>query len=141
MGLLAEELECTITWKGKACQVIHPELGKLGLTMNRGCPEVSHELCLSWILELEEQRSNNMLGKVKRMQIASTLPDAVQMQRFEGLLQHLQQKVDEWFPHVPDETRAKLLPRHAYTAAASGLNRHCRRKLERGVSLDSSTVP
>ena len=135
MGLLAEELGCIISWKGKECQVVHPETGKLNVTVSRGCPEVPHDVCLSLILELEEKRSSSMLGDVRRAQIATVMPDTKYVQRFEEVLQRLQEKVDAWFPAVPADLRSKLLPRHAYTPAASGLNRHCRRKLERGNAL------
>ena len=135
MGLLAEELGCVISWKGKECKVVHPELGKLGVTVSRGCPEVQHDVCLSLILELEEKRSDSMLGKVRKAQVTNPLPSAIHVQKFEKTLQYLQEKVAEWFPEVPQVTRARLLPRRAYPPAASGLNRHCRRKLERGSAL------
>ena len=82
MGLLAEELKCVITWKGKDCKVVHPELGKLGAVVSRG----------------------------------------------------LQEKLQSWFPEVPEGIMSRLLLRRAYTPAQSGLNRHCRRRLEPGSS-------
>ena len=120
-GLLAEELRCTITWKGKQCCVIHPDLGKLDVTVCRGCPDISHDLSLSLILELEEQRSDTMLGKVRKAGVRRERPETANAQKT--------------FPEVPVPLREKLLPKHAYSQSLSGLNRHCRRRLERGSAF------
>ena len=135
MGLLAEELSCTITWKGKQCCVIHPDLGKLDVTVCRGCPEVSHDLCLSLILELEEQRSDNMLGKVRKAGIRHERSDTANAREFEQALETLRDSLEKWFPEVPVPLRERLLPKHAYSPPLSGLNRHCRRRLERGSAF------
>ena len=135
MGLRAEELSCTTTWKGKQCCVIHPDLGKLDVTVCRGCPEVSHDPCLSLILELEEQRSDNMLGKVRKAGVRHERPETANAQKIEQALETLRDSLEKWFPEVPVPLRERLLPKHAYSPSFSGLNRHCRRSLERGSAF------
>ena len=103
--------------------------------MNKGCPEVSHEVCLSLIMELEEKRSDNMLGRVRKAHVVTRTPSKLHAKEFEDVLQHLHRKVGEWFAELPASVKGRLLPRHAYEPAASGLNRHCRRKLQRGGAM------
>ena len=64
MGLCAEELGCKIVWQQKLCRVLHPALGKLDIEMNRGCPEIDREVCLSLIAELENARGEAMLRTI-----------------------------------------------------------------------------
>ena len=74
---------------------MHPDLGTLRVAMNKGWSEVSHEVCLSLIMELEEKRSDNMLGRVRKAHVVTRTPSKLHVKEFEDVLQHLHRKVGE----------------------------------------------
>eukprot|EP00435_Cladocopium_sp_Y103_P030730 s947_g7.t1 len=56
MGLLAEELQCTIEWKDGNFQVLHPHRGSLPVVSSERCPQIPRQLALELIREMEDKR-------------------------------------------------------------------------------------
>ena len=54
MGPLAESLGCKITWQGDQLSIVHPLPGDLKVTQKDGCPQISRQLALDLIAELED---------------------------------------------------------------------------------------
>lgn len=55
MGLMAELLQCELSWKGSEVEIVHPKRGRLEVKNEGGCPQVSKKLALSLIDEIEEK--------------------------------------------------------------------------------------
>ena len=132
MGLLADELSCKIAWEGKECSVWHPTLGNLDVVMDRGCPEVASEVCLTLIHELEEQRTDSMLRMARLEDNGDGMRVPLESKDPSEFLAGLREWVRKTYEHVPKRVQAKLVPQVPCQAASSGLNRHMRRRLERG---------
>ena len=54
MGPLAEVLGCEIAWKDGKLSIRHPLRGDLKVSQHNGCPQVSRQLALDLISELED---------------------------------------------------------------------------------------
>ena len=59
MGPLAEVLGCEIAWKDGKLSVRHPLRGDLKVSQHNGCPQVSRQLALDLISELEDANQGN----------------------------------------------------------------------------------
>ena len=62
MGQLTEKLGCTITWNEGQLVVNHPCRGDLKVTQQSGCPQVSHQLALDLISEIEDANQGLQRG-------------------------------------------------------------------------------
>ena len=134
MGLIADRLGCVIVWQAKNCEITHPQLGPLQIHMCGGCPEVARDTCLALISELEEIRGEGML---KSLSVERVIPEVTLVGKGTAQLSYqrcLNQWVDHHFHRVPQRVRDRLVP-ELEAAKASGLNRHTRRRLERGEAF------
>ena len=59
MGPLAEVLGCEIAWKDGKLSIRHPLRGDLKVSQHNGCPQVSRQLALDLISELEDANQGN----------------------------------------------------------------------------------
>ena len=135
MGLLASELSCEIRWTDSTCHIQHPHHGLLQVVVNRNCPEIKAAMCLELISEVEETRATAMMCSIRK-----TTATAVDSKEWHGMsdmdfLKALRLWVQEEFHTAPDQIQARVTPEGCSEAANSGLNRHTRRRLERGGSL------
>ena len=136
MGLCADELGCKIVWQAKSCKVLHPILGKLDIEMNRGCPEIDRETCLGLIAELENARGEAMLKTVSEARDVPGLQDLRWSSKGDKqFLVDLNHWVNAEYEQVPDRVRERRVPFSPHPASSSGLNRHVRRRLQRGSCL------
>ena len=56
MGQLAEVLNCRISWRPTGIEIEHPERGVIGVTSQDGCPQVTRQLALDLIGEIEDKK-------------------------------------------------------------------------------------
>ena len=119
MGLLIGVLGCKATWEEGGITVIHPKIGKLPIKQSEGCPQVSRQLALQLIEEIEDKKL--CIGEVasdftkeeawlerliKEHPVLSSLPSWIQ----EGL----KCEVGEW-NHLPCNKRMrKRMKRDGY---------------------------
>ena len=119
MGLLIGVLGCKATWEEGGITVIHPKIGKLPIKQSEGCPQVSRQLALQLIEEIEDKKL--CIGEVasdftkeeawlerliKEHPVLSSLPSWIQ----EGL----KCEVGEW-NHLPCNKRMrKQMKRDGY---------------------------
>ena len=119
MGLLIGVLGCKATWEEGGITVIHPKIGKLPINQSEGCPQVSRQLALQLIEEIEDKKL--CIGEVasdftkeeawlerliKEHPVLSSLPSWIQ----EGL----KCEVGEW-NHLPCNKRMrKRMKRDGY---------------------------
>ena len=119
MGLLIGVLGCKATWQEGGITVIHPKIGKLPIKQSEGCPQVSRQLALQLIEEIEDKKL--CIGEVasdftkeeawlerliKEHPVLSSLPSWIQ----EGL----KCEVGEW-NHLPCNKRMrKRMKRDGY---------------------------
>ena len=135
MGLLASELSCEKRWADLTCQIHHPQHGLLPLRVNRNCPEVKASTCLELIAEVEETRASAMMcsihgaGEIKRD--SKGWHDMSDTEFLSALKFWIQTE----FHEAPDRIQIRAAPQECSKAADSGLNRHTRRRLERGASF------
>ena len=156
MGVCAKELGCSIHWKGTKCEIEHPKRGVLKVVMSGGCPELDRDLCLALISEVECKRADSMLSESSRAEPSATRPSLhklvssgleprsrmspgvackgneqgfVEQTRFLGALREW---VTQAYSDLPSRLTQALIPAKAVKASDSGLNRHTRRKLQRG---------
>ena len=133
MGIAAKELKCKVDWDEGGCSVAHPEIGPLPITMQQECPMIPHALCMDLISELELRRGGAML---RAAHVRACLRSPTPIKGWEGngdkFLDHLRTLVNELFPELPADLKARVVPTATHEPASSGLNRHCRRRLERG---------
>ena len=135
MGLLARELGCDIHWDESACVVQHPGGGGLCVVVNRNCPEIEASMCLELIAEVEQGRAASMMRSIQpgeKPKIGSRAWD--QMSNKE-LMSALKGWVKQEFEQAPACVQERVVPHECHDAAASGLNRHTCRKLERGSAF------
>lgn len=59
-GRLVRDLGCKIEWSGESCRLVHPTKGNIEVNIENGCPQLSHEVSLELIRELEEARSRQL---------------------------------------------------------------------------------
>ena len=64
MGKLTQTLGCSVEWKNGVITLCHPERGLLPVKAKDGCPQVSQELALQLIEELEEKEGKFRLQSV-----------------------------------------------------------------------------
>ena len=135
MGLLATELKCDIRWDESACEVRHPSHGRLNVTMVKNCPEVEASLCLDLIQEVEARRASAMIRSTR--EVSAVGDSALDWDRLDDdkFLASLDRWVRNHYGEVPERVLKKLVPKETYEAADSGLNRHARRRLERGSAF------
>ena len=89
MGPLAEVLGCEIAWKDGKLSIRHPLRGDLKVSQHNGCPQVSRQLALDLISELEDANQGLKRGlemsdefewlqaMVKAHPVLSQLPDHI----------------------------------------------------------------
>ena len=133
MGLCASELHCRIVWEKTQCSVYHPQLKDLPIMMRGGCPEISSDLCLLLIREIEAARGDAMLRSV-RSGVLDTSADWLVLEGWE-FLGGLMEWVNANYAQVPENLRARLVPNRPMSPGDSGLNRHSRRRLQRGGAM------
>ncbi|CAE7494271.1 RE1 [Symbiodinium natans] len=127
MGLCTRLLGCKVAWEDNECNIHHPLEGPIEVTMVDDCPEVSHTTCLSLIQQIEEQRSKLMLKALR-----NDCPDPADWLRMpkDEFLEHLEDwALDLW--GLPS-SNAPLIPTEGYGSQDTGLNRHRRRRINRG---------
>ena len=56
MGLLIGVLGCKATWEEGGITVIHPKIGRLPINQSEGCPQVTRQLALQLIEEIEDKK-------------------------------------------------------------------------------------
>ena len=136
MGIAAKELKCKVGWDELGCSVVHPEIGSLPITMEQECPMIPFSLCMDLISELEVRRGGAMLQSacVRACRVEPPNGDLLGIEG-DQFLSRLRGIVDELFPDLPSHLKARVVPSAPHHAAASGLNRHCRRRLERGKAM------
>ena len=119
MGLLIGVLGCKATWEEGGITVIHPKIGRLPINQSEGCPQVTRQLALQLIEEIEDKKL--CIGEVasdftkeeawlerliKEHPVLSSLPSWIQ----EGL----KCEVGEW-NHLPCNKRMrKRMKRDGY---------------------------
>ena len=119
MGLLIGVLGCKATWEEGGITVIHPKIGRLPINQSEGCPQVTRQLALQLIEEIEDEKL--CIGEVasdftkeeawlerliKEHPVLSSLPSWIQ----EGL----KCEVGEW-NHLPCNKRMrKRMKRDGY---------------------------
>ena len=135
MGLLTTELKCDIRWDESECVVNHPRLGPLEVTMVKNCPEVDDKVCLELIREVEELRADAMVRSVQTHAGKEDPAMGWHGMSDEEFLVSLRKWAKNTFEDVPERIQSKLAPSSNCDPAESGLNRHTRRKLERGSAF------
>ena len=134
MGLLASELKCDIRWDDTACKVWHPDRGQLEIVMKRNCPEMGAPICLELRAEVEQERAATMMRAIKP--VAEVVGDRGWHQLSDSdFLNAVQEWVGREFVQAPEAVRDCIAPQQSHTPSASGLNRHTRRRLERGSAF------
>ncbi len=136
MGVAVRELGCIVDWTAEECKVGHPELGQLPITMNQECPLIPYMTTLDLIREVELKRGGARLCSSR----VSEWQPSGEGWSFKGLsdenfLIKLRRLVKSMLPEVPESIADRLVPSKSYDPAASNLNRHCRRRLERGKAM------
>ncbi|CAE7264729.1 unnamed protein product [Symbiodinium microadriaticum] len=101
--------------------------------MRGGCPEISSDLCLLLIREIEAARGDAMLRSV-RSGVLDTSADWLVLEGWE-FLGGLMEWVNANYAQVPENLRARLVPNRPMSPGDSGLNRHSRRRLQRGGAM------
>ena len=135
MGLLAAELQCDIRWDKDSCEVHHPTMGQLEVSMVKNCPEVEGSLCLELIREIEDKRASAMMRSAREVDQAQEAGLGWDCLGDQGFLSSLDKWVRKHYSGVPDRVMRRLVPEERYEPSDSALNRHTRRKLERGSAF------
>eukprot|EP00435_Cladocopium_sp_Y103_P065438 s603_g27.t1 len=114
MGLLTKCLSCDIQWTPDGLDVVHPELGRLDVVIDNGCPMLERGQALLLIKQLEDLT----VARLKEMGIKEN-PE----------LQWLTRLVKEHpvFKDVPEEIKERLIEEPAMDATAVG-NKKMRKK-------------
>ena len=104
--------------------------------MEQETPNIPYSLCMDLIAELELKRGGAMLRSACVSPV-TVAPSATSVGDVEGnkFLDHLRRMVERLFPELPSDLKARVVPSSTHLPAASGLNRHCRRQLERGGAM------
>ena len=69
MGLLTTVLGCEISWGTQGLEVLHPQWGKLNVTVEDGCPIVPQEVAMKLIQQIESKAKQ--VVKTLRMDTSS----------------------------------------------------------------------
>jgi len=69
MGLLTTVLGCEISWGTQGLEVLHPQWGKLNVTVEDGCPIVPQEVAMKLIQQIESKATQ--VVKTLRMDTSS----------------------------------------------------------------------
>ena len=118
-----------------SCTVCHPWLGSLDVTMVKNCPEVEVSLCLELIREVEEKRAEAMIRSVNQAESAGGINSGWADMSDEGFLDSFKVWVRKVCCEVPERVLAEIAPKQCHEPWESGLNRHTRRRLQRGSSF------
>ena len=141
LGVAIEHLRLKVSWIGEVCTVTHPHRGRLKVVLRKGCPEVSRELCLDLIRELEAVKSASY-GSVTRVACMQGLQSLSSVLSMFPQCQCPRERVDAlrtWFveacPEVPPHLVPQVLPYPSDSSEPPPLNRHARKRLRRGGVL------
>jgi RAB protein geranylgeranyltransferase component A len=95
MGLLTTVLGCEISWGTQGLEVLHPQWGRLEVTVEDGCPVVSQEVAMKLIQQIESKAKH--MAQILKMDTSS---EAMWLRRL----------VEEHpaFQGVPDEIKSQL---------------------------------
>ena len=95
MGLLTTVLGCEISRRTQGLEVLHPQWGRLEVTVEDGCPVVLQEVAMKLIQQIESKAKH--MAKILKMDTSS---EAMWLRRL----------VEEHpaFQGVPDEIKSQL---------------------------------
>ena len=114
--------------------VQHPERGELDVVITRNCPEIEASMCLELIAEVEQRRAAAMIRAMQPAEIPQIGSRGWHTMDDDDFLRAIQAWARKEFLQAPESVREKVAPKGCHAPAESGLNRHTRRRLERGGS-------
>ena len=133
MSLLASELKCDFHWVGSTCSIQHPEHGQLQVIVNRNCSEIQASMCLELISE--RRRAGAMMSAMREVKDHVVGSRGWKEMPEKDFLVAIRQWTRDEFSEVPVRIQERITPAKTHVASESGLNRHARRKLERGSAF------
>lgn len=106
MGMLGGSLGYEISYKNGVFKMRHPVRGNIGVEMKNGCPQVSKEVALEIIKEIEEKAKISKKVEVsKEDEERRWLPDLVESH---PVLRQLPEKLKRGLVETPAEVLKKL---------------------------------
>ena len=138
LGLIVDQLGCSVTWETGACVVTHPTRGALNVWLEDNCPTVSEADCLSLIQELEQLRAGRLHQalQLRALSLGVSLGDRESLSQSEQVCEDLMKWLREMFPGLPDWLVVRSIPvpnliHHGTPYHIPGLNRRSRKALQR----------
>ena len=129
------ELKSDIHWVGSTCSIQHPEHGQLQVIVNRNCPEIQASMCLELISEVARRRAGAMMSAMREVKDHVVGSRGWKEMPEKDFLVAIWQWTGDEFSEVPVRIQERITPAKTHVASESGLNRHTRRKLERGSAF------
>ena len=122
---LVAALGYNVTWDKNGCDIVHPKLGALPITLSQGCPVVPEEV------------GHELMKKVENMQHESCRIRAILAGEDVGTsaLHERLQQVKVLFPEVPIRLLQQVLGSSNWEAEQLPLNRKRRKQVEKAKTL------